>query len=414
MIIPLSYTVFFIIAYKKDPSTYFNKKIIFLIVLYLPLTIINTVSDLLFPTPNFENTLNIDFVTNAAKLLNKNYINFILLLIPGICWIFFTYYFTSWFNEKFSNQNNKIKIYYYASLVEIVGTLLLIIGLIQIMFLLTDIEKVGHIVSSDVASYNNSLGIASVGAIIVFLGNICELIAFYRMYNRIFKKKIPINQPYTNPFQNTNFRPYFPPPLNNQVLMNASQMTVEERHIAIEESKVNISKAIKILFGQLSEGDEVNMNFAIETIMKEANNTYDFIANEPRFLTTLVKDQLTLFLEDNPNFEYIKLKNIVIKKKQSTDYNTSIVTQEHPKEPRELHDTVQCGNCKNKISKIMDYCPYCGTKVAKCQICKFPIHEDQAQCSNCNSLFHRNHLKEYLKIKGTCPICNSNLKDYDI
>jgi len=49
-----------------------------------------------------------------------------------------------------------------------------------------------------------------------------------------------------------------------------------------------------------------------------------------------------------------------------------------------------------------------------CGICKLSFREDQAICTcpYCESLFHKNHLEEWLVDYNDCPVCNRNLSDY--
>ena len=52
------------------------------------------------------------------------------------------------------------------------------------------------------------------------------------------------------------------------------------------------------------------------------------------------------------------------------------------------------------------------SKAKICMICKLPLKENQtiAQCPMCQSLFHREHVFEWLKVKGKCPVCMQNLR----
>ncbi|MHA1556054.1 MAG: RING finger domain-containing protein [Candidatus Heimdallarchaeota archaeon] len=51
-------------------------------------------------------------------------------------------------------------------------------------------------------------------------------------------------------------------------------------------------------------------------------------------------------------------------------------------------------------------------KAAVCMICKLSLKADQAatQCPMCQSMFHRNHIVEWLRVKGKCPVCQQNLR----
>jgi len=50
-------------------------------------------------------------------------------------------------------------------------------------------------------------------------------------------------------------------------------------------------------------------------------------------------------------------------------------------------------------------------KTYTCMICKLPIKEGQkvSRCPMCQSLFHDEHIFEWLKVKGKCPVCIQSL-----
>ncbi len=45
-----------------------------------------------------------------------------------------------------------------------------------------------------------------------------------------------------------------------------------------------------------------------------------------------------------------------------------------------------------------------------CQICKQDGSELVA-CKYCDNLFHEHHIKEWLKVRGECPVCHEPLKE---
>ena len=40
----------------------------------------------------------------------------------------------------------------------------------------------------------------------------------------------------------------------------------------------------------------------------------------------------------------------------------------------------------------------------------FATDEEILRCNHCDNPFHNNHLQEYVKIKGECPVCKEELK----
>ncbi|MFX0117144.1 MAG: RING finger domain-containing protein, partial [Candidatus Hodarchaeota archaeon] len=53
-------------------------------------------------------------------------------------------------------------------------------------------------------------------------------------------------------------------------------------------------------------------------------------------------------------------------------------------------------------------CQKCGNTVLQCSICRLSMDfgENTATCPECGSIFHQGHLEEWLKIKGSCPVCS--------
>jgi uncharacterized C2H2 Zn-finger protein len=48
---------------------------------------------------------------------------------------------------------------------------------------------------------------------------------------------------------------------------------------------------------------------------------------------------------------------------------------------------------------------------AMCCVCRLPIRdgEQMVYCPNCGNAAHYRHLAEWVKIKGTCPICRNRI-----
>ena len=82
-------------------------------------------------------------------------------------------------------------------------------------------------------------------------------------------------------------------------------------------------------------------------------------------------------------------------------------------EPSEI---ISCPFCSETIPSGIETCPTCGEKAVKCPVCMATIEfgDDFVKCPHCNTLAHRSHLLEWIKIKGICPVCRKILKDIDI
>lgn len=85
---------------------------------------------------------------------------------------------------------------------------------------------------------------------------------------------------------------------------------------------------------------------------------------------------------------------------------TSIATPTPP-------DDYDCPHCGFRVSFQVDYCPICEAKLLACEICHRAIVLEQpvVRCPACAGLFHVDHLREWLKIHGSCPTCQHNLPE---
>ncbi|MFX1449297.1 MAG: RING finger domain-containing protein [Promethearchaeota archaeon] len=80
--------------------------------------------------------------------------------------------------------------------------------------------------------------------------------------------------------------------------------------------------------------------------------------------------------------------------------------------PEMLPKKVICINCKTKNKYSSTFCINCGMRVTGCSICllKIGASEEILRCPHCNSIAHKSHLLEWLKVKGVCPVCKKLLK----
>ncbi len=78
--------------------------------------------------------------------------------------------------------------------------------------------------------------------------------------------------------------------------------------------------------------------------------------------------------------------------------------------------TILCFSCGTEKAFGEDICPNCGIKTVQCSVCKLPISfgVDTAECPHCENIAHNEHLFEWIKVKGSCPVCQRHLKADDI
>jgi predicted RNA-binding Zn-ribbon protein involved in translation (DUF1610 family) len=71
-----------------------------------------------------------------------------------------------------------------------------------------------------------------------------------------------------------------------------------------------------------------------------------------------------------------------------------------------------CPACGKALHWELDSCPFCGSKLEKCIVCNLIIGENDeiTKCPYCSGLAHRDHMLEYIKVKGQCPSCGKELK----
>lgn len=70
-----------------------------------------------------------------------------------------------------------------------------------------------------------------------------------------------------------------------------------------------------------------------------------------------------------------------------------------------------CFNCGFKYFDSEPTCPQCGMGTVKCSVCKLPISfgSSTLECPHCHTIAHQEHLLEWIKVKGTCPVCQQKL-----
>ncbi len=102
--------------------------------------------------------------------------------------------------------------------------------------------------------------------------------------------------------------------------------------------------------------------------------------------------------------EYLPLEQVFIKHAEISESTISKFSRPT--------DTLQkCPKCGSRQSVLIRHCTQCKIELSSCQICKrgFAENEITVTCSHCNNKFHKNHLLEYIKIKGECPVCKEKL-----
>lgn len=73
--------------------------------------------------------------------------------------------------------------------------------------------------------------------------------------------------------------------------------------------------------------------------------------------------------------------------------------------------TIRCFSCGEERTNVNKPCSNCGVDTVQCSVCKLAISfgSNYLECSHCQNIAHREHLLEWIKVKGTCPICQQKL-----
>jgi len=141
---------------------------------------------------------------------------------------------------------------------------------------------------------------------------------------------------------------------------------------------------------------------------------YDAVLGKTIFLIPKI-GYIRLWMTNSPAVRYIILAALLI-------FGLYLIFAPDKEEAKKAKDAVQkdkerdiCLFCKNKIEKTEDQelgiCSNCGKQSPLCEICKNPMTSDQSllQVEKCEHIFHKDHILEWIKIKGTCPICKDRI-----
>jgi hypothetical protein len=92
---------------------------------------------------------------------------------------------------------------------------------------------------------------------------------------------------------------------------------------------------------------------------------------------------------------------------ENTIAKISVITKEKPRDSTRIS-----GNLVDFKIKQQAKWTWVEEKPLFCMICKLPFKSQQkvVSCPMCQSLFHRDHIFEWLKVKGKCPVCKQQLR----
>ncbi|MFX1293481.1 MAG: hypothetical protein ACFFD2_01290 [Promethearchaeota archaeon] len=74
-----------------------------------------------------------------------------------------------------------------------------------------------------------------------------------------------------------------------------------------------------------------------------------------------------------------------------------------------------CPHCGIELKKDAKFCTSCQKDVFKCSICfNFIKNEELVKCTKCDAPAHEQHLLEWVKKTGKCPVCQENLYEQEV
>lgn len=72
-----------------------------------------------------------------------------------------------------------------------------------------------------------------------------------------------------------------------------------------------------------------------------------------------------------------------------------------------------CSNCGTNISLSEENCPSCGSSKPVCVVCLSELNENDTivKLTCCSSYAHKNHIDNWVSVKGHCPKCLKEILD---
>jgi hypothetical protein len=79
-------------------------------------------------------------------------------------------------------------------------------------------------------------------------------------------------------------------------------------------------------------------------------------------------------------------------------------------------EELACPSCGELYPSDTPFCPSCGAEREKCTVCLLPMApgSEITKCPHCGGIAHKDHLLEWIKVKGFCPKCKNKLTEYDL
>ncbi len=129
------------------------------------------------------------------------------------------------------------------------------------------------------------------------------------------------------------------------------------------------------------------------------------LANSPK---KYIDDVIIAILEQRPELgEFLKLEQVFIRRENTDELIDDLISHPIPR-----YGTYNCFYCHTIIeNRSATNCPSCNESILRCIVCKLPISSNEfiGACKECQGVAHLNHLQEWVKVKGTCPVCQRKI-----
>ena len=161
-----------------------------------------------------------------------------------------------------------------------------------------------------------------------------------------------------------------------------------------------------ILWGIATNEVFIGVDFAISTL-KRLSKVYGRITWQSlmeEFQLQSEKDLKVLLIQVSHSQE-------VVFQIDEIEKSVRILAVEELKPVEHVPRFIACPSCGTALDPRADHCENCGEDFPQCIVCHLPILDDFTKTPCCGSPGHSVHLREWLKIKETCPICKEKLKE---
>ena len=189
----------------------------------------------------------------------------------------------------------------------------------------------------------------------------------------------------------------------------------------LAKEKYEVFKELREKLEELLEELKPNDEISISRIKKVIGSDYGIegVENDTIIYKSLTRKEfenvlgkvINDIIANQTKYKYSRLKDTLMRIDQNNISMISTINQNN-----RIQNEFQCPNCHNVIIKTSTFCPDCGYKIPRCEICKMPMlqEEQQGSCPYCKNSFHLSHFKEMVKIRGFCPLCKQEIKEYEI